>query len=102
MHDKKSGPEARFSDCERTSYLLELDADDEEEVVDMEEELLLSGGSWGSLGMGAVAEYRGVAFAIGLGGAIVGANALRMMPQARTLSERTPGRGGQALSPPPG
>ena len=64
--------------------------------------LLLSGGSWGSLGMGAVAEYRGVAFAIGLGGAIVAANALRMMPQAGMLSEHTHGRGKETPAPPPG
>ena len=51
--------------------------------------LLLSGGSWGSFGMGAVAELRGVAFAIGLGGCIVAANAVRMVPQARMLNERS-------------
>lgn len=50
--------------------------------------LLLSGGSWGSLGMGAVAEFRGVAFAIGLGGCIVAANALRVLPMAAMMGHR--------------
>jgi MFS family permease len=47
--------------------------------------LLLSGGSLGALGRGAVAEYRGVAFAITLGGGIVATNAARVMPMARAL-----------------
>ena len=48
---------------------------------------LLNGFSLGGLGMGAVAEFRGAPFAIALGGSIVAANALRLVPVARSISE---------------
>jgi hypothetical protein len=52
--------------------------------------LLLSGSAAGSMGMGAIAETRGVALAIMLGGGVVMVNAVRILPRARTLGERPP------------
>ncbi len=51
--------------------------------------LMMSGVQIGAFGMGGVAEVRGIAFAVGLGGSIVAGNAIRLAPLARRLTERS-------------
>ena len=50
---------------------------------------LLSGGmNLGSLGLGAVAEFRGIALAIGMGGAVVACNAVLFLRKAKAINAR--------------
>ena len=50
---------------------------------------LLSGVNIGSFLMGGVAEFRGIAFSVGLFASIVAGNALRLIPVARGISARS-------------
>lgn len=61
---------------------------------------MISGVQLGSFGMGAVAEFRGIAFAVGLGGSLVASNALRLAPLARRLTERSSQPAGSSTSSP--
>ena len=51
--------------------------------------LMMSGVQIGAFGMGGVAEVRGIAFAVGLGGSLVAGNAIRLAPLAWRLTERS-------------
>ncbi|MBI4336826.1 MAG: MFS transporter [Chloroflexi bacterium] len=63
--------------------------------------LLVSGVNIGGMGMGTVAQFFGVAVAIALGGGLVATNALRLIPTARIIAQRSTGASAGLLTEQP-